>query len=196
MVGQVEKGSHMSLKRLPPMTKQELRQLLRRDVAANRGYPKSVLVLVLFRLAQYARTQRGPGARLAYLLVGAVYKFVSEWFLGIELPASTTVGAGLQLRHGVGTVVNPYAIIGHDVMLRQGITIGNRHRDTDCPRISDHVEIGAGACLIGEIRVGRDARIGAGAIVISDVPDGGLALGTPATIRPASAPADRVASSD
>jgi len=167
------------------MSSADLRAVLRRDLAANAGYPKSVVIVVLLRVAQFVRSRPGPVAKAQYLVVGAVYKLVSEWLLGVEIPASTEVGAGLRLRHGVATVVNPHAVIGEDVMLRQGVTIGNRRSEVDCPTIGRGVEIGAGACLIGAITIGDGARIGAGALVVSDVPAGGLAYASVATVRPA-----------
>ncbi len=178
----------MAERRTEPMTRARLSDELRADRSANRGYPKSVVVLAMLRTAQYARSQRGPAGRLAYLLVGTAYKLLAEWVLGVELPASTPVGPGLRLRHGVGTVVNPYAVIGANVMLRHGVTIGNRINDHDCPVIGDDVEIGAGATLIGAITVGDGARIGAGAVVVSDVPARGVALASPATVRSPRAP--------
>lgn|SRR5690625_3034283 len=154
------------------MDAKELRATLRADLAANRGYPKSVLVVVLLRIAQFVRALPGPAGRLAYIGVGAAYKFVVEWVLGIEIPASTSIGPGLRLRHGVGTVVNPRAVLGSGVMLRHGVTIGNRRSETDCPTIEDDVEFGAGATAIGSVRIGRGARLGVNVVVIDDVPAG------------------------
>lgn len=149
------------------------------DQKANRGYPKSILILRGFRLAQYLRSFDGMLGRLAYLLVGCCYKFTSEWFLGIELPASTKVGAGLRLRHGVGLVVNPHALIGQNVMLRHGATLGNRLASDDCPTLEDDVEVGVGAVIIGAITVGRGARIGPNAVVIKNVPAGAVVYSPP-----------------
>lgn len=180
------------------MTRTELAALRRADRAANQGYPKSLLVLSLFRSAQYWRTRRGP-ARVLHLLVGAFYKFVSEWLLGIELPAGTVVGPGLRLRHGVGLVVNPGATIGAGVMLRHGVTIGNRGDRDESPTIGDHVEVGAGATIVGSIEIGDHARIGPGTLVTDDVPAWSVVTPARAVVRPRrdapSREAPRVASS-
>ncbi|MFN8195866.1 MAG: serine acetyltransferase [Nocardioidaceae bacterium] len=160
-----------------------LGELVRADLRANRGYPKSVVVLLGFRVAQAARARGGPVGRVAYLLAGTLYKLLAEWVLGVELPPSTPVGPGLRLRHGVGLVVNPHARIGANVMLRHGVTIGNRLTETDCPVIEDDVEVGAGAILIGAITIGRGALVGAGAVVSQDVPAGAVVLGPRPTIR-------------
>lgn len=154
---------------------QQWRETVRRDVRANRGLPKSLVIVVALRVAQLARSRPGPAGRVLYLLVGSAYRLLTEWLLGVEIPASTRVGPGLRLRHAVGIVVNPATEIGADVLLRHGVTLGNRRTKTDCPVIEDGVELGAGAVVIGSVRVGRGARIGAGAVVTKDVPAGGAA---------------------
>ncbi|MDN5853242.1 MAG: serine acetyltransferase, partial [Actinomycetia bacterium] len=90
---------------------------------------------------------------------------------------------GLRLRHGVATVVNPHSVIGAGVMLRHGATIGNRRSDTDCPTIEDDVEFGAGATVIGSVRIGRGARLGANVVVIEDVPAGATVYSPSTVIR-------------
>lgn len=140
---------------------------LRADVQANRGYPKSLCVLGLFRLCQSLRER---GSKRRYMVAAAVYKLSCEWVLGIEIPPSTSIGPGLRLRHGVGVVINPHSTIGANVLIRQGVTLGNRYTSTDCPTIEDDVQIGAGACVIGPVTVGTGSRIGPGAVVVTDVP--------------------------
>lgn len=163
----------------------EWRATLRRDLAANRSYPKSTVVMIAFRCAQAARGRYGPLGRLSGLVVGASYKILSEWLLGVELPASTSVGPGLRLRHGVGLVVNPATRIGADVMLRHGVTLGNRCNLTDCPVIGDGVEIGAGATIVGAVTIGAGARIGPGVVVIEDIPAGATVHAAPVVVRSA-----------
>lgn len=161
----------------------ELRAALRADLAANRGYPKSLVIVVLLRSAQFVRAWPGPVGRLVYLGVGTAYKLIAEWILGVEIPASTSIGPGLRLRHGVATVVNPHSVIGAGVMLRHGVTIGNRRTETDCPVIEDEVELGAGATVIGAVRVGRGARLGANVVVVDDVPAGATVYSPGTVIR-------------
>ncbi|MBN9613325.1 MAG: serine acetyltransferase, partial [Actinobacteria bacterium] len=128
------------------------------------------LILRWLRAAQRWRAGRGPVAKAMHLLVGGGYKLTTEWLLGCEIPASTRIGPGLRLRHAFGVVVNPATVIGANVMLRHGVTLGNRRYADDCPVIGDDVEIGVGATVIGAITVGRGARIGPGAVVLRDVP--------------------------
>lgn len=167
-----------------PMKVAEWRRLCRADIAANRTYPKSIVILLAFRFAQLMRSRPGLSGRICYLPVATSYKLLTEWLLGVEIPPSTQVGAGLRLRHGVGVVVNPAVIIGENVMLRHGVTLGNRHEDSDCPVIGDGVELGAGATVIGAVTIGQSARIGAGAVVVTDVPPNGVARGPKSLVEP------------
>ncbi|MGW8482204.1 serine acetyltransferase [Microbacterium sp. NPDC055903] len=153
------------------------------DKAANSAYPKSRFVLRWLRSAQRWRRSRGPLARAMFVVVGGSYKLITEGFMGIELPVSTSIGPGLRLRHGVGLVVNPASTIGAGVMLRQGVTLGNRKGKNDCPAIGDGVEIGVGAVVIGAITVGENARIGPNAVVFRDVPAGAIVLSPASEIR-------------
>ena len=150
------------------------RRVRQADRAANAGYPKSRFVLAWLRACQRWRSAPGPAARAVYVVTAAGYKLVTEWIMGIELPPSTHVGAGLRLRHGVGVVVNPGTVLGERVLLRHGVTLGNRRGAHDCPVIEDDVEIGAGAVIIGAVRVGRGARIGPNAVVVKDIAPGSV----------------------
>ena len=155
---------------MTPTPRAAYRETLAADRRATAAYPKSRFVLRWFRAAQRWRTRRGPLARALFMVIGGSYQFITEGFMGIELPVSSDVGPGLRLRHGVGVVINPASRIGANVMIRQGVTLGNRRRSDDCPTIEDDVEIGVGAVIIGPISVGRGARIGPNAVVFRDVP--------------------------
>lgn len=159
------------------------RNAVHADRAANAGYAKSRLILRWLRAAQRWRAGRGPLARVMHLVVGGGYKLATEWVLGCEIPASTRIGPGLRLRHAFGVVVNPATVIGANVMLRHGVTLGNRRYADDCPVIADDVEIGVGATVIGAITVGRGARIGPGAVVVSDVPPHAVVRSPEAELR-------------
>ncbi len=166
-----------------PTPRQRFRTAVAADRRANSSYPKSRLVLRWFRGAQRWRATRGPLGRLAFLVVGGSYKVVTEGFMGIELPVSTDVGPGLRLRHGVGVVINPASRIGSNVMIRQGVTLGNRKTPSDCPTVEDDVEIGVGAVIIGAVTIGRGARIGPNAVIFRDVPAGAVVASPHAEIR-------------
>ncbi len=106
---------------------------------------------------------------------------------GIELPYTVQVGRGVVIEHQGGIVIHGASVIGDGCVIRQGCTLGIRRmneRDA-APVLDANVDMGAGAVILGRIRVGRGARIGANAVVLSDVPPGGVALGVPARIKDA-----------
>jgi serine acetyltransferase len=154
---------------------------MQQDRAANPSNPKAQLVLTLFRIAHALRGD-GPKPRPASVPVGILYRVLVDWVLGIELPWRTTVGPGLTLDHGHALVVHDHTVIGSNVVLRQGVTLGLRRGPADCPLIGDGVDIGAGAIILGDVVIGDGARIAAGAVVINDVPAGATAVGNPARI--------------
>ena len=115
---------------------------------------------------------------------------------GIELPYSARIGRHVVFEHQHGIVVHGDAQIGDHSIVRQGVTLGNRSLDKpfDAPCIGRHVNIGAGAKLLGGITVGDHATIGANAVVLEDVLPGQTVVGIPA--RPVKARADHGANAD
>ena len=109
------------------------------------------------------------------------YRLV-ETLTGISLPKSVEVGPGLRIWHFGNIFVHPDVVLGANCTLRQGVTLGNRHDDGPVPRLGDDVELGAYAQVLGGVRIGRGAKVGAMAVVLQDVPDGGVAVGNPARI--------------
>ena len=155
------------------------------DWEANAGNPKGQLVLVLFRLAQWVRGWPDPWWLLGapYL---AFYRIAVEWVLGIELRFKTRVGPRLRLFHGQGLVVNEGTVIGADVSLRPSTTIGSKTladgSDSGCPVLGDHVDVGANVVIIGAVKIGEGAVIGAGSVVVKDVAAGTVVAGNPARV--------------
>ncbi len=119
----------------------------------------------------------------AYVLF---YKVLTTWILGVELPPETEVGPELRLIHPQGIVVNGQTRIGARVILRASTTIGNvMGADgvaSASPVIGDDVELGANVVIVGPLHIGAGARVGAGAVVVKDVPAGGVAVGNPARL--------------
>jgi len=81
----------------------------------------------------------------------------------------------------MGIVINPACVIGNNVKINQQVTLGGSG-DKGCPIIGDNVYIGAGAKVLGGVRIGNNAKIGANAVVLADIPDGATAVGVPARI--------------
>ena len=107
---------------------------------------------------------------------------VTETATGISIPKSVQVGPGLKIWHFGNIFVHADSVIGASCTLRQGVTIGNREDGGPAPVLEDGVELGAYAQVLGGIRVGRGAKVGAMSVVLVNVPDGATAVGIPARI--------------
>lgn len=119
-------------------------------------------------------------------LMGRVLAFVARGVTGVEIHPGATIGRRFFIDHGMGVVIGETAIVGDDVMLYHGVTLGGRSiaRGTKRhPTIGDRVVIGAGARVLGDILVGDDAQIGANSVVVKPVPAGAVATGIPAVVR-------------
>jgi serine O-acetyltransferase len=146
-------------------------------------------VMCVFRFGQWRYRVRPAPLRQCLSLVYRVWRTLIQIMTGIELHCETRVGRRLLIEHFGGIIVSGDAVIGDDVVIRQGVTIGLRRTGRrGAPVIGNRVDIGAGAKLLGPIRIGDDAVIGANAVVLSDVPANALAVGVPAVIKPRRSP--------
>ena len=107
---------------------------------------------------------------------------VVETLTGISIPKSVEVGPGLRIYHFGNVFVHADSKIGANCTLRQGVTIGNRHEGGPVPVLEDDVDLGAYAQVLGGVRIGRGAKIGAMSVVLCDVPAGATAVGIPARV--------------
>ncbi len=155
-----------------PLSCRRKRAALMARVLAN----DSFAVLVIWRA-------RRKAARLRLPIVGSMLRRVQTTLFGVEIDQRAHLGEGVWMVHPVGTVVGGDSEVGDRVRLMGGNTVGT-NTDDGYPRIEKDVVVGVGAKILGPVRVGAGARIGAGAVVLSNVPPGALALGMPARIRP------------
>jgi putative colanic acid biosynthesis acetyltransferase WcaB len=155
---------------------------VKQDWAVNAGYRDSQLVLLMFRLAQWAYVKWGWAGRQFCV----VYRLFMSLFVGVELPAECHIGTRLRIFHPHGIVLNPGVVLGHDCILRQQVTIGNIVRrdgsEKGIASVGNGVEFGAGCVVVGDIHVSDNARIGALALVTMDVPERGIVRGNPAQL--------------
>ncbi len=100
---------------------------------------------------------------------------------GADIPLNSQIGGGLLVPHPNGIVIHPHVKIGPNCLIFQQVTIGQRNGGV--PTIGGHVDIGAGAKILGPINIGDHAVIGANAVVLNDVPAGFTAVGIPAKTR-------------
>jgi serine O-acetyltransferase len=111
---------------------------------------------------------------------------LARFLTGVEIHPGATIGRRFFIDHGMGIVIGETAIVGDDVMLYHGVTLGGRtsKRTKRHPTIGDHVTIGAGATLLGPIEIGAGSVVGAASVVLTDAPPRSLLVGSPAKPRP------------
>lgn len=144
--------------------------------------------LLVYRLSHPRLGCRIPVVRhLWYLFNRLAGKFI-EVTMGIMLPESAKIGRRLRIEHFGAIIIHGATEIGDDCVIRQGVTTGIKdYCDiTAAPRIGNHVDIGAGAKIIGNLVVGDHVAIGANAVVTCSVPPMSIAVGVPAVIKPRS----------
>ena len=143
---------------------------------------QSLWALWVYRFGRRVDASASGWRRTLQQRVYRVLFTVVETATGISLPKEVQVGPGLRIWHFGGIFVNPATVIGANCTLRQGVTLGNRVEGGPCPTLEDRVELGAYAQVLGGVRLGEGCRIGAMAVVLSDVPPGATAVGNPARI--------------
>ena len=160
----------------------DIRCVLERDPAARNGlevflcYPGFHAV----RIHRTAHFLHAHGLRLLARMLSQLSRF----FTGIEIHPGATIGERLFIDHGMGVVIGETAVIGDDVILYQGTTLGGTGKDVGKrhPTIGDHVMISCGARVLGPLKVGDYAKIGAGAVVLKDVPPYATVVGVPGRV--------------
>lgn len=141
--------------------------------------------MVVYRFGRWRYGIRWRPLRMPFSFAYKVLKVVAEILTGIELPCETTLGRRFVIEHFGGIVISGDAVFGDDCRVRNGVTVGlRRTNQPGSPIIGNRVDIGAGAKLLGPIRIGDDVAIGANAVVLTDVPSNSIAVGIPARILP------------
>lgn len=152
-----------------------LRETLAEDAAWYGGGILRALPRKTFRVVMWLRLcQHAPwGMRHAL----SVILYVAAQNCGVELWPSTKVGPGLKLTHAFSTVINPKAVLGRDVVVMHGVTVGQSGREGRAPVIGDRVLLGPGCVILGDVRIGDGATISANCVVTQDVPPDTLVHG-------------------
>jgi serine O-acetyltransferase len=122
--------------------------------------------------------------RAKWRLAARLLSQVGRFFTGVDIHPGALLGRRLFIDHATGVVIGETAIVGNDVTLYQGVTLGGTGKDHGKrhPTICDGVFIGNNANLLGNITVGENSRVGAGSVVLSDVPPNSTVVGVPAHI--------------
>lgn len=160
-------------------------ELIREDWETYQKDPtrQGLWVMLVYRFGRW-RYQISPRwLRMPFSFLYRVLKLLSQILTGIDLPCEVTVGRRLLIEHFGGIVISGDTVLGDDVVIRNGVTIGlKRTGERGAPVIGNRVDIGTGAKVLGAIQIGDDVIIGANAVVLNDVPSHSLAVGVPARI--------------
>ncbi|MGL5911416.1 MAG: serine O-acetyltransferase [Phycicoccus sp.] len=158
---------------------------MRRDPAAQGRFDVAVNSPGLHAIWAYRLAHRWwmtPAARPFARLLSTLARAVT----GVEIHPGARIGRRFFIDHGMGVVIGATAVVGDDVMLYHGVTLGGRTLRRGVkrhPTVGDRVTIGAGARVLGDVEIGADAQIGANSVVVKDIPMGAVATGIPATVR-------------
>ena len=162
--------------------RRDIRAVRERDPAARSTlevllcYP-GVHALAFHRLA-HAIWQRG------WTIPARFLSNVSRFLTGIEIHPAAKLGPGLFIDHGMGVVIGETAEVGENVTLLQGVTLGGTSlkREKRHPTLGNNVVVGAGAKIIGAFKIGDGSRIGAGSVVVREVPTNSVVVGVPGRV--------------
>lgn len=162
--------------------KQDLRAVFDRDPAAT-----STLEVILTYSGFHALLAHRVAHRLRQWGVPLLPRVISQfarWLTGIEIHPAAVIGKGFFIDHGMGVVIGETSEIGDYVTLFQGVTLGGTGKEHGKrhPTVGNHVVVGAGAKILGGIRIGDNVKIGANSVVLKSVPPNSTVIGVPARI--------------
>lgn len=130
--------------------------------------------LVMYRFFHFLYVHR-------YFLLARMLSALTRFLTGVEIHPGATIGSGVFIDHGSGVVIGETAVVGNNVVIYQGVTLGGTGKDKGKrhPTIEDNVMISSGAKVLGPFTVGSGAKIGAGSIVLNEVPPKATVVGVP-----------------
>ncbi|WP_414618725.1 serine O-acetyltransferase [Calothrix sp. CCY 0018] len=160
----------------------DFRIIFERDPAARNWlevlfcYP-GLQALLLHRIARWMRHVGIP-------FLPRFTSHLARFLTGVEIHPGATIGKGVFIDHGMGVVIGETAIIGDNALIYQGVTLGGTGKETGKrhPTLGECVVVGAGAKVLGNLQIGNNVRIGAGSVVLRDVPSDCTVVGVPGRI--------------
>jgi serine O-acetyltransferase len=161
----------------------EIRSAFKYDPAARNvlevilAYP-GIHAIWMHRIAHFLWRLRVP-------VLPRLVSHLTRWLTGIEIHPGAKIGRGVFIDHGAGVVIGETAEVGDECVLYQGVTLGGTSfsKGKRHPTLEDHVVVGAGAKILGNIRIGSHSRIGANAVVLKSVPPHSVVVGVPGRIK-------------
>lgn len=162
--------------------KHEIKAIFERDPAAKSAFEVILLYSGLHAIIYYRMSHAiyRAGVPLLPRMISQYARFMT----GIEIHPGATIGKGLFIDHGMGVVIGETSVIGDNVTLFQGVTLGGtgKEKGKRHPTLGSNIVVGTGAKVLGNIRIGDGVMIGANAVVIKDVPDDSTVVGVPGRI--------------
>jgi serine O-acetyltransferase len=160
----------------------DIKNIMNNDPAARSSievfllYP-SIHVMIYHRIAHALYKRK-------FFFIARLLSQLARFFTGVEIHPGAKIGKGLFIDHGMGVVIGETTEIGDNVTIYHGVTLGGtgKEKGKRHPTIGDNVVIGAGAKVLGPIKIGNTAKIGANTVVLTDVPANATAVGVPARI--------------
>lgn len=161
---------------------EDIRNMVEKDPAARNGlevlicYP-GIWALIMHRPARWLYRHK-------IKLLARIISQLTRWFTGIEIHPGASIGRRCFIDHGMAIIIGETTEIGDDVTIYQGVTLGGTGKDTGKrhPTIGNRVMISSGAKVLGPFKVGDDVKIGAGSVVLKEIPPGCTVVGIPGTI--------------
>jgi serine O-acetyltransferase len=162
--------------------REDLRAVLDRDPAAKSRLQVAVLYSGLHAIWAYRLTHRLHGWGMVFLARWLAQ--AARFLTGVEIHPACAIGRRFFIDHGMGVIIGETAIVGDDVLLYQGVTLGGTGNESGKrhPTLGDRVVVGAGAKVLGNIHIGSDTRIGANSVVLHDVPPHSTVVGIPGKV--------------
>lgn len=162
--------------------RRDIRAALERDPAARNAwevvlcYP-GLHALWFYRVANWFW-------RRGWVVMARFTSHLGRFFTGIEIHPGATIGPGLFIDHGMGVVIGETTEIGENVTLYQGVTLGGTSlkREKRHPTLGNNVVVGTGAAILGAMTIGAGSRIGAGSVVVEEVPPNSVVVGIPGKV--------------
>lgn len=163
------------------MTFTEMRRLIADDYRRHGSAwnERAVWALAVHRYGNWADARSNRVLRRFFSLIYAALDTLSQIVTGVSMNRSVKLGKDIHFIHTGALFIHPDVVIGDRVGIMQNVTLGT-NMGPEVPVIEDDAFIGAGACVLGKVRVGKGARVAANSLVINDVPAGAFAVGVPA----------------
>jgi serine O-acetyltransferase len=172
----------MFITRAVNQLKEDIKTIYDKDPAADSlievllCYP-GLHALVAYRIAHKLEQWKIP-------VLPRWISYITRILTGIEIHPSAIIGKRFFIDHGMGVVIGATTVIGDDVLVYQGVTLGGTGKEHGKrhPTVEDNVTLGAGAKVLGDIVIGKNSRIGAGSVVIENVPENSTVIGVPGRV--------------